>query len=36
LESWPKKKFPNDESLKEKAVRMESSTLGLNFTFGDQ
>jgi len=35
LEGWPKKKFPNEESLKERAREMESPTIGLNFTFTD-
>jgi len=33
LSGWPKKEFPDEEDLKQKAAEMESPTIGVNFTF---
>ncbi|KJK74213.1 hypothetical protein H634G_10586 [Metarhizium anisopliae BRIP 53293] len=35
LRGWPKKKFPRNRGLEQKAAEMESQTMGLNFTFTD-
>jgi len=35
LEGWPKKRFPRGDYLKGKAAEMESTTIGVNFTFDE-